>query len=113
MQARAWRPLLLQKLAQLKGELTTTAERLLEEQAHAADLQAVIDSYDARVLAPLAKRLTASEDAHAEQLQQHQQAQEVQQRAVQQLSGGSSTVHSSSTREKMASLIAVGLILMG
>lgn len=63
----------------------TTAELLLEQQAHAADLQAVLDGYDAQVLAPLAKRLSAAEEAHAAQLQQHALAQEVQQHIVQQL----------------------------
>lgn len=76
---------LLQKLSQLKGELTATAELLIEQQAHAADLQSVIDSYDAQVLAPLAKRLTAAEEAHAEQLQQHKHREELQQHAVHQL----------------------------
>lgn len=61
----------LAKLAQLETEL-------LAQQAHAAGLQAVIDSYVVQVLAPLAKRLTDAEDAQARQQQQHQHVQDAQ-----------------------------------
>jgi DNA repair protein RadC len=74
---------LLHKLSQLKGELTATVAQLLEQQAHAADLQTVIDSYDAQVLAPLAQRLTNAEDRSAAHLQQHQRAHEAHQQALQ------------------------------
>lgn len=68
----------LAKLAQLETEL-------LAEQAHAAGLQAVIDSYDAQVLAPLAKRLTDAEDAQSRLQQQHQHVQDAQRQELRSL----------------------------
>lgn len=76
---------LLQKLTQLKDQLSTTAEQVLEHQAHADDLQTVIDEYDSQVLAPLAKRLTDAEAAQSKQQQHHQRMQEAQQQAIQDL----------------------------